>query len=131
MRREYKRGMSAAEIGKMVGISTSSTFGILNGTTWKRADALEPPVPKDRLSRHGKGVPRGGKGKQPQKQKKLLYGPNRPRGWNKRTLTSAQVKEIRRRRAAGEKLTSIAEDFGINFTTVSKIALRHTYKDVD
>jgi len=37
-------------------------------------------------------------------------------------LTDAQVAEIRARRGAGERLTSIASDFGIAFQTVSKIA---------
>lgn len=40
------------------------------------------------------------------------------------TLTDAQVSEIRRRRAAGEKLMSIAVDFGVTFQTISKIARR-------
>jgi hypothetical protein len=38
------------------------------------------------------------------------------------TLTTEQVTEIRRRRASGEKLISIAGDFRIAFQTVSKIA---------
>jgi hypothetical protein len=39
-------------------------------------------------------------------------------------LSASQVGEIRSRRAQGEKLTSIAQDFGITFQTVSRIALR-------
>jgi len=38
-------------------------------------------------------------------------------------LTGEQVDEIRRRRKAGETLTSIAKDFGIIFQQVSLIAL--------
>ncbi len=37
-------------------------------------------------------------------------------------LNDKAVREIRRRRKAGEKLTAIAEDFGICFQTVSDIA---------
>lgn len=37
-------------------------------------------------------------------------------------LTVIQVEEIRRRRARGERLLSIAQDFGIQYQTVSKIA---------
>jgi len=37
-------------------------------------------------------------------------------------LTEAKVREIRVRRAAGEKLVSIAVDYGIDFSTVSDIA---------
>lgn len=37
-------------------------------------------------------------------------------------LTPEQVAEIRTRRAAGEKLTSIAVDYGVQMQTVSKIA---------
>lgn len=37
-------------------------------------------------------------------------------------LTAAQVAEIRTRRTAGEKLASIAADFGVTYQTVSKIA---------
>ena len=40
-------------------------------------------------------------------------------------LTDAQVAEIRARRGAGERLISIASDFGIAFQTVSKIAKGH------
>jgi hypothetical protein len=38
------------------------------------------------------------------------------------TLTREQVIEVRARRSVGEKLNPIAEDFGIAFQTVSKIA---------
>ena len=38
-------------------------------------------------------------------------------------LTEKAVREIRRRRAAGEKLRSIASDFGISDRAISKIAL--------
>jgi hypothetical protein len=37
-------------------------------------------------------------------------------------LTAKVVREIRRRRAAGESLTALAKDFGVAFQTVSKIA---------
>lgn len=39
------------------------------------------------------------------------------------TLTDVQVAEIRRRRSAGELLTSIAKDYGVAFQTISRIAL--------
>jgi hypothetical protein len=38
-------------------------------------------------------------------------------------LTSEQVQEIRRRRATGEQLIPIAQDFGVTFQTISRIAL--------
>ena len=37
-------------------------------------------------------------------------------------LTDSQVREIRRRRATGERLIPIAKDFGVAFQTVSRIA---------
>lgn len=37
-------------------------------------------------------------------------------------LTQKAVREIRRRRAAGEKLVPIAKDFGVTFQAISKIA---------
>jgi hypothetical protein len=43
------------------------------------------------------------------------------KAWNHK-LTNEQIKEIRDRRAAGEKLKSIAADFGVYFTTISRIA---------
>jgi len=38
-------------------------------------------------------------------------------------LSDAQVAEIRQRRAGGEPLLSIAKDYGVQFQTISKIAL--------
>ena len=49
----------------------------------------------------------------------------------KAKLTAADVRQIRRRRAAGEKLASIAEDYGIAEAHVSSIARRVTWKHVD
>lgn len=37
-------------------------------------------------------------------------------------LRAAAVREIRRRRAAGESLTALAQAFGVSFQTVSKVA---------
>ena len=37
-------------------------------------------------------------------------------------LTTCQVTEIRQRRSSGEKLLSIADDYGVTFQTISKIA---------
>lgn len=42
-------------------------------------------------------------------------------------LTIGQAEEIRRRRLAGEKLKSIAKDYGVSDRTVSKIALGHSW----
>jgi hypothetical protein len=42
--------------------------------------------------------------------------------WQK--LSIADVTEIRRRLKAGEKLVSIADDFGVSFQQISKIKLR-------
>lgn len=39
------------------------------------------------------------------------------------TLSDREVVEIRRRRATGERLAAIAEDYGVAFQTISKIAL--------
>jgi hypothetical protein len=40
-------------------------------------------------------------------------------------LNDAQVAEIRKRRSGGERLISIAQDYGVAFQTISKIALHH------
>ncbi len=45
------------------------------------------------------------------------------RHWNSK-LTVAQVRSIRERRAAGDKLVQIASEFGVDFSTVGKIAKR-------
>lgn len=46
-------------------------------------------------------------------------------------LTDQQVIEIRRRRAAGEQLVPIANDFGIAMQTVSKIARGDSWRSVE
>jgi hypothetical protein len=43
-------------------------------------------------------------------------------------LAESDVAEIRRRRATGEVLTSIAKDFGVSFSTVSLIALNKIWR---
>lgn len=45
-------------------------------------------------------------------------------------LTESDVREIRRRRAAGEKLQDIADDYCICHTNVVRIALRKSWKHV-
>lgn len=45
-------------------------------------------------------------------------------------LTEAGVAEIRRRRASGEALKSIAKDYGVSDRTVSKIARRQRWQHV-
>lgn len=45
-------------------------------------------------------------------------------------LTESDIREIRRRRATGELLTSIAADFGINMSNVSQIFRRVTWKHI-
>lgn len=46
-------------------------------------------------------------------------------------LTVAQVKTIRRRRAAGERLKAIAADFGVSDRCISKIALGQRWRSVE
>jgi transposase len=48
----------------------------------------------------------------------------------RRKLTEEQVREIRRLREQGEKLQSIATDFGVCFATVRNITLRQIWKHV-
>jgi DNA invertase Pin-like site-specific DNA recombinase len=43
-------------------------------------------------------------------------------------LTVKQVKEIKERRSKGEKLKSIAKDYGVTYQTVSKIARGDRWK---
>lgn len=45
-------------------------------------------------------------------------------------LSPDAVREIRRRAADGESQRSIARDFGRAFTTINRIVLRHTWKEV-
>lgn len=56
----------------------------------------------------------------------------RARGqWHPRSiLTDDAVREIRKRRESGEKLTSIASDFGIAMCTVSAVALRRLWPHI-
>jgi hypothetical protein len=49
--------------------------------------------------------------------------------WSSR-LTEKHVREIRRRRDEGEKLRTIAADFGVSDATISTIVLRKTWKHV-
>lgn len=46
-------------------------------------------------------------------------------------LTELYVREIRRRREAGEKLATISAAYGVSVATVSKIALRHVWAHVE
>lgn len=50
-------------------------------------------------------------------------------GRTKRLLSVAQVKELRRRHAAGETQVSLAREFGISQPTVSTIARKTVYKE--
>lgn len=45
-------------------------------------------------------------------------------------LTEEQVREIRRRRSAGEKLQPLADEFGVAFSLISMIALNRIWKHV-
>lgn len=53
-------------------------------------------------------------------------------GENSRTakLKASDVREIRRRRAAGEKCDAIAPDFGISSGMVAKISRRHAWRSL-
>lgn len=46
-------------------------------------------------------------------------------------LTVKAVREIRRRRAAGESLRSIGTDFGVSFQAISKICLGDRWRHLD
>lgn len=46
-------------------------------------------------------------------------------------LTAAQVKTIRERRSAGERLKVIAADFGVSDRSISKIALGRRWRSVE
>jgi hypothetical protein len=46
-------------------------------------------------------------------------------------LTADQVREIRRRRAAGEAVAALAREFGVWPGTVSAVVLRRLWKDLD
>lgn len=56
----------------------------------------------------------------------LLEGSRHPRA----KLTEADVKQIRLRRSNGEKLFSIAADFGVSQSLISNICLRHGWRHV-
>lgn len=49
---------------------------------------------------------------------------------NKAKLTNEDVVKIRERRANGESLKAIAQDFSINIATISRIALRQSWKHI-
>lgn len=57
----------------------------------------------------------------------------RPRGEQhyRTTLTESDVREIRRRYAAGELQTTIGADFGLTKNAISKIVNRKTWKHVE
>lgn len=46
-------------------------------------------------------------------------------------LTESEVREIRKRIAAGESTRKVAKDFGISSPAVSKIARRETWAHID
>lgn len=48
-----------------------------------------------------------------------------------RVLTPDEVREIRRRRAAGTKLRVLAADFGLSVNGISLVCRHRTYADVD
>ena len=54
------------------------------------------------------------------------------RRWsNPRALTDDQVREVRRRNAAGESQNALAKEFGISQPSMRAVCLRETYRDVD
>lgn len=54
----------------------------------------------------------------------------KPRRHGTRKLSDEAIIEIRRRRATGETLQSIANDFGIVFSTVDAICKKRLHKNV-
>lgn len=61
-----------------------------------------------------------------------VTGGRRPAsGGGRRRLTAAQVKEIRRRVAAGDSQRQVAADNGISQPAVYAIINRYSYKDVE
>lgn len=46
-------------------------------------------------------------------------------------LTEAQVREIRRRRAAGEKVVALGRAYGVTHTLISAIALRRAWRHIE
>jgi len=56
---------------------------------------------------------------------------SKPRAAHKRALAPEQVREIRHRSAQGETYRILAEEFGVNQNSISRIVRRLTYKDIE
>lgn len=104
-------------------------------------DNMDDKVAKGRQSRTGAHSPARGLANgrhasaaswSPERHGWKTHPESRPRGernGNAR-LTASDVVEIRRRRAAGERLVDIGESFGISFATVWGVAARRSWKHV-
>lgn len=52
-------------------------------------------------------------------------------GCAQRKLVPEQVREIRRRHAAGEKIIPLGEEFSVSFSAIWNIVVRRTWKNLD
>lgn len=106
--------------------------GRSNPVTGERHGSHTRPDRVARGERHGSRtkpwrVPRGNR------TGSHLHPESRPRGEGNKAakLTEGQVREIRNRKASGEKMKTICRDFGIHRTTVTRIWRNLTWTHVD
>lgn len=98
------KSMTLTEWAELYGITKHLLWSRLDGG-WEMAEALT--APPDRARPRGAGM-----------------------GHSQTHLTDDNVREIRRRRATGERATDIGKDFGISGPNVIQIARRVTWRHV-
>ena len=103
LRRARKRGASFVELGRLTGCATTTVQQAVRGVTWKHVNADEPPVPTC----------------------DFYYSARQQRRFN-----AAQVREIRRRHAAGETGRALAAAFGAHHSVIYRICNGVTYAEV-
>lgn len=100
MRRLARDGMRIGPIARRFGVPYHTAKQAISGKYWK--NVAEPPVTR------------------------ATRGPTQ----HLAKLTESQVKELRRLRRAGWKLTELADKFGVSFQAVSRMARGDSYKHV-
>ena len=100
---QAKEGVPRTELARRYGVSPAAISQVVNRRSWKEASA---------------GIPVG----------REVRNKKPPR---KNKVTKAGVREIRRRSKEGALVTSLAEEFGLDPSFVSKIVNRRRYKDVE
>jgi hypothetical protein len=105
MRRKYAQGRTINSLAKEYGVSSSTAVHVLTGKSWKHVKTpLGDPPPK--------------------------FNPRHSDNRKNAKISEEQVREIRKRSAAGETGMSLSAAFGISQPAVSAIVTRRNWPNV-